>query len=156
VDGVADLGGRTQHARVIAIVEHAAVAPHHPVEPFGDADREALDRAGERAAVGGLDEEMDVIALDRELDDADVEAIATDPKRRLDDAERAPAAQVVDVRRHAQGDVERHRAGPLAARAMSHAGARTAGLAARAGALATPGPELERELTRATPGYLLR
>jgi hypothetical protein len=29
---------------------------------------------------------------------------------------------------------------------MNHAGARTAGLAARAGALATPGPELEIEL----------
>jgi hypothetical protein len=93
---------------------------------------------------------MDVVALDREPDDADVEAIATDPKRRLDDAERAPAAQVIDVRRHPQGDVERHRAGPLAACAMSHAGSRTAGLAACAGALATPGPELERELTGAT------
>jgi tRNA A-37 threonylcarbamoyl transferase component Bud32 len=88
---------------------------HHLVEPLGDPDREALDRAGERAAVGRLDDEMDVVALDRELDDADVEPIATDPERGLDDAERAPAAQVVDVRRHAQGDVERHRAGPLAA-----------------------------------------
>jgi len=58
---------------------------------------------------------MDVVALDRELDDADVEPIAPEPKRRRDDAERAPAAQVVDVRRHAQGDVERHRAGPLVA-----------------------------------------
>ena len=95
---------------------------------------------------------MDVVALDRELDDADVEAIATDPERRRDDAERAPAAQVVDVRRHEQGDVERYRARPLVACAMSHAGARPAGLAARAGALATPGPELERELTGATPG----
>jgi hypothetical protein len=35
---------------------------------------------------------------------------------------------------------------------MIHAGARTAGLAARAGALATPGPELETELMGATPG----
>ena len=84
---MADLGGRAQNARVIAIVEHAAFAPHHPIEPPGDADRQALDRAGERAAVGRLDEEMDVITLDRELDDADVEAIATDPKRRRDDAE---------------------------------------------------------------------
>jgi len=57
---------------------------------------------------------MDVVALNRELDDADAEAIATDPERSCDDAERAPAAQVVDVRRHAQGDVERRRAGPLA------------------------------------------
>jgi hypothetical protein len=112
---VTDFGGRVQHARVIAILEHAARAPHHLVEPLGDADREALDRAGERTAVGRLDQEMDVVALDRELDDADIEAIATDPERRLDDAERAPAAQVVDVRRHAQGDVERHRAGPLVA-----------------------------------------
>jgi hypothetical protein len=91
-------------------------------------------------------------ALDRELDDTDVEPIASDPERCRDDAERAPAAQVVDVRRHAQGDVERHRAGPLAACAMSDAGARIAGLAARAGALAIPGPELETELTGATPG----
>jgi hypothetical protein len=35
---------------------------------------------------------------------------------------------------------------------MNHAGARTAGLAAGASALATPGPELEIELTGATPG----
>jgi hypothetical protein len=35
---------------------------------------------------------------------------------------------------------------------MRHAGARTAGLAARTGALATPPPELERELTAGTPG----
>jgi len=34
---------------------------------------------------------------------------------------------------------------------MGHAGARAAGLAAGAGALATPGPELEGELTGATP-----
>ena len=99
---------------------------------------------------------MDVVALHRELDDADVEAIATFPERGRDDAERAPAAQVVDVRRHAQGDVERHRAGPLAACAMRHAGAGAAGLAAGAGALATPGPELETELTgpgaRTNPG----
>jgi len=87
VDGATDLGGRTQHPRVIAIVEHAAFAPHHPVEPLGDPDREALDRASERAAVGGLDNEMDVVALDRELDDADVEPVATDPERRRDDAE---------------------------------------------------------------------
>jgi hypothetical protein len=39
---------------------------------------------------------------------------------------------------------------------MRHAGARTAGLAARAGALATPGPELETELTGATPARGLR
>ncbi len=112
---MADLGGRAQHARVIAIVEHAAGPPHHPIEPLGDADREALDRAGERAAVGRRDQQMDVVALNREPDDADVEAIAAGPERHLDDAERAPAAQVVDVRRHAQGDVERHRAGPLVA-----------------------------------------
>jgi hypothetical protein len=36
---------------------------------------------------------------------------------------------------------------------MRHAGARTAGLAACAGALATPGPELETELTGSTPGH---
>jgi len=34
---------------------------------------------------------------------------------------------------------------------MPHTGAGTAGLAARAGALATPGPELETELASATP-----
>jgi len=79
VNGVTDLGGRAQHARVIAIVEHAAFAPHHPVESLGDADREALDRAGERARVGCLDHEVNVVALNRELDDADVEAIATFP-----------------------------------------------------------------------------
>ena len=115
MDGVANLGGRAQNTRVITIVEHAALAPHHPVEPLGDADREALDRAGERAAVGRLDQQMDVVALDRKLDDAHVEALRPDPEPRRDDAERAPAAQVVDVRRHTQGDVERHRAGPRAA-----------------------------------------
>src|SRR5207244_4500318 len=86
--------------------------PGEPKSPgYPTADRKALDRAGERARVGCLDHEMDVVALHRELDDADVEAIATFPERGRDDAERAPAAQVVDVRRHAQGDVERHRAG---------------------------------------------
>jgi len=39
---------------------------------------------------------------------------------------------------------------------MRHTGAVAAGLAARAGALATPGPELETELARATPGRELR
>jgi hypothetical protein len=97
-------------------------------------------------------ERMDLAAELVASVDGSGEAIASDPERRLDDAERAPAAQVVDVRRHAQGDMERHRASPLAACAMRHAGARTAGLAARAGALATPGPELETELTGAAPG----
>src|SRR5689334_13282018 len=39
---------------------------------------------------------------------------------------------------------------------MGHAGARPPALAARAGALATPGPELEAELTGATPGRGLK
>jgi hypothetical protein len=76
---------------VIAIREHGAVtAVHEPVQALRDPDAQRLHRAGEGAGVVGLDDQVNVVVLNRELGDPGVDARGHLEERPLDDAEAPP------------------------------------------------------------------
>jgi hypothetical protein len=57
---------------VVALLEDVAAAVHDLLEGAGDTDAEALHADRERAAIVGLDEQVDVIAHDGVVDDLEV------------------------------------------------------------------------------------
>ena len=75
-NGVRDLPPGRQHARVVAVREHAAAPPGDRVELLCHADRQPLHRTGERLDAVGLDDQVEMIALDRIMDDPDAESYA--------------------------------------------------------------------------------
>ena len=81
-EGIAHLACAREIAPVVAIGPHTtSPAPCRRVEEAISAHGEALHAAGERIAVVGLDDEMEVIVLDGELDDAKV--VAPRPANRV-------------------------------------------------------------------------
>src|SRR5262249_61692543 len=67
-DRVAGRARTAQHACVITLREYAATASEPPIDRARDADRQSLHATRERLCVVGLDDEMDVIRLYREVD----------------------------------------------------------------------------------------
>ena len=106
-DGDDQLPRRAQQPRVVVVVEHLPGAPHHRVERPGDADGQPLDAARKRAVVVGLDDQVQVVALDAEFDHPQSEPAARQVEAVGDAPEAAPAAQVPHVPPHAQRDVHR-------------------------------------------------
>jgi hypothetical protein len=70
VDRVTDLGWSAEGARVVAVGEHAATAVGGAVDAFGDADGEALEATREGELVVRLDDEVNVVGLHGEFDEA--------------------------------------------------------------------------------------
>src|SRR5262249_32655098 len=139
---VARLRRGRDRGRVIAEREDvAAASPQRAVEPLRGGDREALHAARERALVVGLDEQVQVIRLDADVDDAVVGAREAPRQRAADRAVRAELAEVADLARDAQDDVHGMPRRHLGARAMAR-------IAAPARRLA-PRPLRERALARA-------
>jgi hypothetical protein len=66
---VPQLTWRPDRPPVVPLGPHLARALEDTIERASKPDREALTPATKRVAVVGLDEQMDVIALDAELDD---------------------------------------------------------------------------------------
>jgi hypothetical protein len=71
-DGVAGLARRGQRAGVVAVSPHGAIASERVVDCAGRADGEAPRSAGQRPLILGLHQEMQVVALDREVHDPEV------------------------------------------------------------------------------------
>ena len=72
-DGVADFGGRAEDVRVVAVGEDGAATGLgvRAVDEARGGDLEGLHAAGELHAIVRLDDEVDVVALDRDVDDAE-------------------------------------------------------------------------------------
>jgi hypothetical protein len=132
---------------VVAIREDGAAAMKELVEAAGDPDPEALHAAAERTRVFGFDDQMEMIVLHREVDDAEVcsresgflDRIANYTKRLL-------GAQMPRSRERSKGDVDWETRGMV--RALPMADVRSlAFLGASAGSFAPP-PEtfLQREV----------
>lgn len=68
--GVADLFGALQGPGVEALGEHRAASSPGAVQAAGQADAQRADAAGEGGAVLGLDQEVQVVGLDAEVDQA--------------------------------------------------------------------------------------
>ena len=71
-DGVAGLARRGQRAGVVTVAPHGALAGEGVVDCVGRPDGEATRSAGQRPLILGLDHEMQVVALDREVHDPEV------------------------------------------------------------------------------------
>jgi len=151
------LGRVGDDALVVAVGEDPAAAAERLVDGPGHPDLEALDAPRERAPVVRLHEEVDVLALDAEVDDPEdfgrVLGFAEHPPEDEAAADRAPErapAQAGQAARDAERDVDREAGGEAGAGAVGDAaGAGEGGLAAGAAAFAAPGGDTERELRRA-------
>src|ERR1700682_5914286 len=73
--GPADLRRGPEVTREIMIRENTSRTPQRAVDSLGDANDEALDSPGERALVLGLDQQVDVVAKDREMRQPDGKAL---------------------------------------------------------------------------------
>src|SRR5262245_57299916 len=87
--------------------DRAPWASHDLVQPLCGADAERLHHSGERWGIGGLDEHMDVVALDREMGETRVAPLQAPVERTLEHHKTSPAAQIPDLGPHPHGDVER-------------------------------------------------
>src|SRR5207244_13481407 len=72
-DGVYQLCRRREDARVEVIRKDVALAFHEPIQRLRQPDAKALHPPGKRRAGVGFDDQMDVVPLDAELDDAQPE-----------------------------------------------------------------------------------
>src|SRR5687767_248223 len=147
-ESVADLTGRREGLHVVTVAPDAALVPRHAVDGASEADREAAHAAGERLVVRSLDDEVDVIVLDGEVDDAE-ERPRGEANGPLDRAEDAAASQRPHVPHRPQRGVEGFPSTELGALAV---GKRRPyprrALAPGVLALAAPGGQVERKLGR--------
>ena len=104
--GVVALGGRADGFGVVAVGEDVAGAIPMPIETSGHAAENPVHGLREGLLVVGLAEEVDVIALDRELDDA--EAFSLDFAGQVVEQEcnGLGGAKGGEARRDATGDVQ--------------------------------------------------
>jgi hypothetical protein len=130
---------------VIALAPHLPPPAERTVDRPGEADREPLQAAHEGTRVVGLDDEVDVRLLHREVHDAEAPARAL-RQRRAQGEEDAGLAQGRQARARPQRDVRRVVAVVRRARAVGHAAAAAGGSAAGAGPAPAPGPGDELEL----------
>jgi len=93
-DSVSDLARRFHDFGVVAVVEDGAATVPLLVEGPGYADLPALDTAGELRVVGGFADEMDVVALDRELTDPKPGFVAAADEGSAQDRAQLEAAQL--------------------------------------------------------------
>src|SRR5689334_17576325 len=94
---------------MVVVVEDAALAAHQGIERLGDAHAEALHGAAETLVAVRFQHDVDVIALDAELDQTASEPRPGMIETRLDTPERTLTAQVPHMIAHAQRDVDRQR-----------------------------------------------
>ena len=71
-EGEADLGRRAQRPSVIALGEQPTAPTEHPVQATRQSNLQADHPAGQAVGTASLDDEMKVIGLHAELDDAKV------------------------------------------------------------------------------------
>jgi len=73
-EGVADRARGGECARVVSVRPDSSATTESEIHRSRETDREAADATGEREPVGRLGDQMDVVVLDAELDDAEVVA----------------------------------------------------------------------------------
>jgi hypothetical protein len=115
---------------------------------FCDADAQPLHAAGERLVAVGLDDQVDVVALDGELNEAHPEPPAGCRERVAQATPGPAAAEVPDLVSHSQRDVDRHRLAEARPRFVRDQRTHALRLAPGAIATSTAVGETELELFR--------
>jgi len=106
-EGVRYFRGRSQRPRVVAVREDLSFTPHKPVEPPRDPGREALQSAREVHRIVGFDYEMEVVPLDREVDEPEPRFLFSGGERSSERGGGTRAAQIPHVRQDAHRGVDR-------------------------------------------------
>src|SRR5438067_2926822 len=143
-DSIGDFAKRRQDVGMIAIGEYLAAAAREAIERARESYCEPLHRPRQRFGAFSLDYEMQVVALDGIVDDANAESLLRLIQGILDRALSRIAAQISDVGQQPHRQVHRiarRKLGPLQVRDPRLV---SVGFAAGAFALPTPGPEFER------------
>jgi hypothetical protein len=105
-DRACRLSGRGENVRVISVGEYRPTSAGARVEPLGEPDCQALHPARKRGLSFGLDDEVQVIALDGVVDDAHAVQLAGNAKDFFDDLGAAPGPQVSDSGNHPERHVD--------------------------------------------------
>ena len=128
--------------RVIAIGEYGSAAAHDAVERARHPHLQAFHRAPQALRIGGLDDVVHVVALHREVHQAEAEPFASARKGVAQSAKATVRAQVPHLATDPDGHVQRAIA-ELAADSVWNVGARRLALASGAAPRATPLSERE-------------
>jgi len=105
-DGVGGFARRLQQVRVVAVREDGAAAAHHAVERACHADLQPLHGAAQGRGIGRLHDHVQVVSLDREVDEAETEARAAAGEGAPQGAETAVGAEIPDLGSQPRGDVQ--------------------------------------------------
>ena len=82
--GVAHLARRLQHVQVVALGQDPPRPLKDPVDRAGEARPDRFHPPAERRPTAGLDHQVDVVALDRVVDDPELAALARGSEGALD------------------------------------------------------------------------
>jgi hypothetical protein len=131
---------------VEAVREYLSCATHQPIEATRDPHRKPLQPAREPHRIVSLDDQVKVIPLHGEVDQAEARAIASFRECRRELAEAAAATKVPHMRQHAPGDVHRMVLRQDWPGRVRYAGPLRLRLSARAAPLPTPSGQPQRKL----------
>ena len=145
-DRARDLRGRGEWPREVMVGKDAAAAAHQAIECPRHADGQPLHAAGERYLCVRLDDEMHVIALQREVHQAKALAYAPLTEGFSERRPGSAAAQAADMRQDPQNHMRGVAAVKLRPRAMRDQRLLSARLPPRALPHASPGLELQWKL----------
>jgi hypothetical protein len=73
-ESVPDLTRRAEHPRVVAVSPHATASAEDAIHRLRESNCEALEPSGQRTAILRLDEEVNMIALYREMENPETVA----------------------------------------------------------------------------------
>jgi hypothetical protein len=136
---------RLEHAGEVAVDEDAPAPSERAVDPPREAHGQPANALAERPGVSRLDDQVQVVGLDRVVDEAEAVALLAAPEALLDVRAQAVAAEgrqrVVDLER----DMDRVARGDARQGAVRRV-ARLLGLAPGSLSTATPGVEGQAEL----------
>ncbi len=101
---IADLSRAAEQAEVVALREHGAAAVEDTVDSSRKARADRLQTTAERNAISGFDDQVDVVALEREVDDPELPALTRGREGLPDLAYQYAAPQGRKARVQAPGD----------------------------------------------------
>src|SRR6185503_19635484 len=96
---------RSERTRVVPLCEDGAATRMHSIDGLRDANAEALHAARQTAAVVRLNDEVNVVTLDRVVRETEAEAIPRLVERGAQVPKETTTTQTWYVFPHAQGDV---------------------------------------------------
>src|SRR4051794_8406136 len=138
--------------RMVAVRKNPAVPAGERIEAPGNSDRQALHTARKRGLIFRLDDEVQVVALNRVVDDPDAESFARVAQRRFHRLGPAVGAQIPDATPQPHGHVHRMPRGELRPPQMRHTRPDEPGMRPRSGPPRTlPLPPAFRELEGGLP-----